>query len=368
MKAKASTACLAAVAILLAALYALSFLAEQQLYQNLLLASAASLGAPVQDIESLERLCEEEFLLTYEIRSPATAQATASSHRVTMVGTNSHYAAILGYRLLDGGFLTKAALDAGSKHAVLNKTAAFQIFGSRLISGKTVKVNGEAWLVSGVIEDGDDENANLYVPAGLLDGRPGSVMVLLSGQGGISEAYVKNTLKGVAIHDNSHDFVSLSQAASAFGERFSVSWKLALLSALLLLILAGTGGLLKKLHFFRHRLRELYLREVFALHRADILKMAGVLLALLAGTGTMLLVSLQILESCLRLWELSPVPIELSAGDFGRRVSWLIQYQTLDTLLFAACVAMTAVCFILLFGRWRKAGRLSGRHGAFSGV
>lgn len=333
-------------AILLTALAAMSFCAKREGYGNLLLITPSAFGSAGLNPERLEELSEEEFLLTYEIKQPATAQAISSKHSVTLTGTNQNYAYIMGYPVLDGGFFTKSAWDAKNKHAVLNETAAFKIFGSRRISGQILQLEGEPWVIAGVVQDNDTENANVYAPSSVSGGQTGALMVLTD-DGDVSEAYVKNTLKGVGIHENSYDFIYLSKSASAFGERFSVAWKSALFILILLFILKTGGGIIQKLRFYRNRLREIYFKELLVYHRADIAKAAAMLIFLISGAAAILLLSLNIFETCLTWQEIIPVTGKLTAGDFGERLVWLRDYYWVDVALFAAFAAVIAAYLFL---------------------
>lgn len=334
---------------MLAAMYALSVSSGRESYRNLLLVTPSSFGIQGHSPQKLEEFSEEEFLLTYEIRQPATAQAVNSKHPLTLVGTNQNYAGIMGYIVLDGGFFTKAAWDAKNRHAVLNETAAFQIFGNNRISGQTLKLNGEPWIVTGVIQDEDTENANIYVPSSVTGGRAESLMALMDDN--VTEAYVKNALKSVGIHDNNYDFINLSKSASAFDERFSVGWKAALFAVILLFIFKAGGGIIQNLRFYRNRLREIYFRELLSYHRADLAKTTAGIIFIAAGVTAGLLLSVQILETCLTWQEIAPVTGELAAGDFGGSLVWLRDYQWIGIALFVAYIVVVLLCFLFAFRR-----------------
>lgn len=346
MKIRTNTVLIVIAVLLLAALLVMSLLAGQEKYRNLLLVTPSTFGTPGQNPEKLEEFSEEEFLLTYEIRQALMAQAINSKHPVTLMGTNQNYANIMGYLPLDGGFFTKSAWDAKNKHAVLNETAAFQIFGSNRISGSTLKLDGEPWIITGVIQDKDMENAKIYAPSSVTGGQAQSLMVLMD-DGGISEAYVKNALKSVGIHENNYDFLSLSKSASAFDERFSVAWKSSLFVAILLFVIKAGGGLIENLRFYRKRMSEIYFRELFVYHGADFVKTIAGLVFFTSGIVVILLLSLQILETCLTWQEIVPITGELTAGDFGGRLVWLRDYHWIGIALFAACIGVILLYFFL---------------------
>lgn len=334
---------LLALAVLLAALLILALQVNRAGYGNLLIGVPNALGTARLSAEKLDEFAEEEFLLTYELRSPVMAEAIHSQHAAVMVGTNHNYANIQGYVLLDGGFFTKAAMDAKSKHVVLNETAAFRMFGSNRITGSTLRIGGEVWIIAGVVQDNDEDNANLYAPATVIGGQPEAVMVLLDST--ITEAYAKNALKSVGIRDSGYDFVNLAKSAAAFGERFTVAWQAAVLAALLILLIEAGGKLMAAIRFYRDRIRELYLREVMARYRAATAKTVCVMAAFIAGIVAAMRLSLRILYTCLTWQEVAIVTGELAAGDFAQKLVWLRDWQTVDCILFWLCIGTIAAGF-----------------------
>jgi len=333
------------ISFLLAALFALSELSKREQYRGLLLVTPSGPAEPGLTPEKLDLFSEEEFLLTYELRQPAEAQAVQSKHPVTIVGTNSRYADVLGYIPLDGGFFTQTAQNEKSRHAVLNEAAACQLFGSIRISGNTIRLNDQTWLITGVIRDQEPENANIYIPASVLGGQADTLMVLMD-DGIFTQAYVKSALKSIGIHEGGYDFINLSKSASAFGERFSVAWEFTLLSVMLTVVLGLFGWLRLNLSCYRLRMRELYLRELFLAYHTDFLKTAGGCLLLAAGIWGMLMLSLQILETCLGWQELAPITGTLLAEEFGQKLKWLQYYQWVDLALFWTCIGLVVLCLI----------------------
>ena len=340
-----------ALAALLLSLFILSALAGQQGYQNLLMASPLSFGIPGLSPQRLEQFAQEEFLLTYEIRRPGTVQAVNQRHSVTVVGTNSHYAGVLNYINLNGGFFTAAAMDAKNRHAVLNETAAFQIFGSVPIAGKTLKLDGESWTVTGVIQDGDAKNANIYTPASVAGGQAEAIIVLMDDR--VTEAYAKNALKRIGIHENNYEFINLSKSAAAFGACFTVAWKAALFALLLVLVIRTGHKLLGRLRFYRTKLGDLYFRELVSRYKTDFLKTASDALLFVGAIAAMLRLSLQVLEICLTWQELIWITGELTAGDFGHKLVWLRDAQPICLTVFAACIAGITLNLIGSFCRRR---------------
>jgi hypothetical protein len=212
----------------------------------LLLAEPKGAGAPGVGISAIEDLrYDSGLLVAYEVRKPGTVQALNRSCAVTLIGTNSVYADVLGRPVTDGGFFTKAAYDAGSRVAVLNGEAAFEIFGGGHVAGTTFRIGGELWTVVGVISDGDAEGANVYVPASAeliagggsdgseiggdgADAAPLALMALMNGNDGGSAGAAAAALKDIGVADTGYDLKRLGKAIAALSEMWGVAWRFAL--------------------------------------------------------------------------------------------------------------------------------------------
>ena len=313
----------------------------------LLLAAPSGFGAQGLDPERVALFCKEEFLVTYELRRSKTARAAQSSHAVAMIGTNSHYRDILGYPVLDGGFFTEAAQTAGYRHAVLNETAAFALFGGVAVSGGNFKLDGETWTVAGVIDDLDGSSANIYVPSGFIGGRPDSLMTLLDGN--VTETYAKNALKTLGIRETNYDFINFASSAAAFWERFAVGWKAALCFALILLGRIAIAKTIKNIPLFREKLKVMYMREMIAKDGVGLLKMiAGVALPI-AAAAAVLALGLQILGAFLNFGELAVPSAKAPVQDFSRMADSLRAYHTAGMVLFALCIAALILLFATIW-------------------
>lgn len=338
MISKAAVLWFAALTVLLAALFVLSIWAGQAGYANLLMITANTFGTTGISRGELDELSGEEFLLTYSIRSAATAQADNSRHSAVLVETNQNYAGIMGYIALDGGFFTKNAMESNSRHIVLNETAALKMFGSSRVTGCTLKVNDETWIITGVIQDNDTKSLNLYAPAGIKGESVDSIMVLIDDTP--TEEYVKNTLKSIGVYGDRYSYINLSKAAKAFSERFTVAWKAALSTIILFFITVSVGMLIDKFRFYRYKMRTLYFGELLAFYWKDLLKIMLGFITLAGGVTATLTLSLQILETCLTWQELKPITGELTIGGFAQKLVWLRDYQIISNILFWICICL----------------------------
>ena len=110
----------------------------------------------------------------------ATAKHERNSESITLYGTTGSYYEIKGLSLLNGRFLKNADVDSSTFVAVLNQTAAEELFGQTHIVGETVSLNGYHFTVIGVLEEEESTTGNsserleAYIPFTALSKISGS--------------------------------------------------------------------------------------------------------------------------------------------------------------------------------------------------
>ena len=348
---KAQAALIIGAALLLAALGWLTWRCAQEQYGRLLLAKSAA--APGLSPQQAEDFCRDEFLLTYEIERQTIAQAHNYRLPTTLIGTNSYYGQILGYRQLAGGFFSAAAFKAQNREAVLNRAAAFQLFGANEVIGQTLKLEGASWLIVGVLDDGDDQNPRVYVPASVSGGNIDSLLVLLDDKT-VNADYAINGLKQLGVYDRNYTIVNLATAAAVFGQRLRVGLYTALILVLLLLLKKGAGRLNVSLPLYRAQLKQVYFRELLAAQGADLAKTAMLTIAMLGALAALIYLALQILAICLGWPGLLPPGHAWALGSFAGKLAWLHKWRLPGTALFALLLLMLALIMITGVGNRRR--------------
>lgn len=334
--------------VLLSALLGISIFIGREQHGNLLMAKPMEYVIPAYTYQKVEELCEDEFLITYETRKQAKVQAIQSEHMVVLISTNSCYPQIMNFLMVDGSFFTKSAWKAGNRHVVLNETAAFQLFGSVCPSGNRIKTAGETWIVTGVIEDHDEENANLYIPSSIGDTQIGALMVLMSS--GIGKEYVKSKLKQLDIYDTQYEITDLSAYSDALIQRFWVALKIALCIVMISFICFGMAILRQYFFDFKIKMERNYVHELIKKYDREFIKVAGIILSIFAGTVMLLVLSVQILADCLSWQELS-----LSALKTEEFAGIMLQqrgcYIAANSLFYLLLVVYACILIMVLFFR-----------------
>lgn len=260
--AKLTLLCAAVFTLSVTALFFIAFLAENKSIKNLLLITSPHNGFAGVNIDSIEEFTQTDFLITYEIKSPDRISLLYDDYLVTVIATNSCYKQIKKHNMIEGSFFTGQAWTEKQKHAVLNETAALEIFGSVNIIGRLFKMKNETWLVSGVIND-KDENSRIYIPSSITGGSVNNFLVLLSVFTGYDETYIKDSLKSLGIYGTSYDFINLDNQRNYLYERVYII--LLFLSSLIFIFLMFIfiNKFVKAFSVLKTELSSYYIDQVF---------------------------------------------------------------------------------------------------------
>jgi len=125
----------------------------------------------LSDIQQLEQQ-EELFGQIAPLGTTAgTIKKDSINETAQVNGTTAAYADINNLKLENGRFLKTADVENGSSVAVLNANASHKLFGTMNSVGNQFSLDGQSFLVVGVLEDSEDiataimgDNPTLYIP------------------------------------------------------------------------------------------------------------------------------------------------------------------------------------------------------------
>jgi hypothetical protein len=323
--------------------------------RNLLLVHPAEIGSPRIDVQKIEDFIEGEFLLTYEIPGADRADLIHAVYPVTVIGTNSAYAQVMGFVMTRGSFFSKQAWTGKLKQAVLNEKAAFTIFGSDRIEGNRFRMRNDTWLVTGVIRDGDEDNPKIYIPSSVRGGEVASFIALLSPS--FDEAYVKTSLKNLGIREGNFDFYNLGTQCRMLWERPLAALFL-FVSLFLLSFLRPLAGKCKGvLALLKGELKHRYTREIL-LGNSGRTVLQGMLLCLsfILIPVLSVITLLRLTEICLP-WQDVPSLATLSHELFYPLLTNMRNWELVSRLIFILSLSILAaflVCLNMCLKRWTK--------------
>ena len=327
------------VFLCLAGLCVSAFLAGKN--RNLLFVLPSETGSRRFDVEVIEEFAEKWFLLSYEIPGPERVSLPHAEYPVTLVATNSSYPRILGFSMLEGAFFSKQAWKGKQKHAVLNETAAFTIFGSTNIAGRRFRIHNDTWLVTGVISDGDVNKARIYIPSSVRGGEAGALALT----GGMDEAYVRNSLKTLGIQEGYFDFINLGTQCRLLWERAEVVTLLFFAFLFISLLKPLIGGFKKAGSAMKRDLTRLYPGELLQRRGNSFYKVVFLSLGLVLLPILTLFLFLRLASVCLP-WQDIPSLADLNRDFFILRLSEIRGFELISRFFFGCSLALLAVFFI----------------------
>jgi hypothetical protein len=324
-----------------AGLFIVYFLGEESLF----LALPNALRSPRIDINIIEEFNENEFLLTYANPAPERISLAQGDFSVTLVGTNSSYPFIMGLSLLEGSFFSKQAWNGKLRHAVLNEKAAFTIFGSNQVVNNRFRIRNDTWLVTGVIQDGDDDAERIYVPSSVRGGEAAALALISSGK--LDDAYVKNSLKTLGIWEDSFDFINFETFRRLFLER---TWSIPVLFLIFLLfsILRPLIMALKEaIVALKTELGQHYLSEILKKQQKTIVKFGFLVLGLVCIPVLAIFLLINRISIWLP-WQDIPSLDGLNRDLFYPHLDRLVSLEMVSFSLFLLSLAVLGVFFISL--------------------
>jgi len=329
-----------------------AFLAKREKIENVLIVVPSEIGSPRIDIQQIEEFSEKEFLLTYEIPASQRVSFSNTDYSVTLIGTNSAYFNILGLTAVEGSFFSKQAWSGKLKHAALNEKAAFTIFGSSLIAGSRFRMGNETWLVTGVIQDGDDDHCKIYIPSSVRGTQAGMLLALMSPSGGLNEDYIKNSLKTLEIRDRNFSFYNLGTRVRLLWERVKVIPILFFSLLFLGFVVPLAGKFKNSLAALKRKLGHHYPSEIFQKDRKIILRPGVIVLEIGILTVLSLFLILRFVSICLP-WQDIPSPGGLDMDIMYPRLAQLHDYNLVSLMFFGFSLAVMCMFFLGLLSFYR---------------
>ena len=188
-------------------------------YRDLLLALPNNISSPKINVADIEEFCKSDFLLTYEMPYPERINTSHAAFPVTLIGTNSSYPQLLKYLVVEGSFFSSQAWAGKLRHAVLNESAAFTLFGSISVTGNFFRIRNDTWIVTGVIRDEKEDN-RIYVPSSVRGGAAEAFAMMTSSA--YDETLMKNSLRSLRIRDENFEFINFNTRIRLLWDRIIV--------------------------------------------------------------------------------------------------------------------------------------------------
>lgn len=342
--------------IMLALLSFLSALARLKDYRDLIMVVPRDQAALAYHTGEIEKVCREGLDVTYEIKDTVSAEGAGTVLPVTRIKTNPAYRRVLGLHIVRGDFFGGAAQTAGSHHAVLSETAAFWLFGSYDIVGSTVILNGERFLITGIVNDQAKEEAAVYIPADIsADGSADMVPVmLLRTDSSIGE--IRNQLTRVGVYEANTRFLNLAVMSNLYRQLLAVAVGLYLFLPLAIFAGKRIDCIKGVWAVFKLRRKIMYLPEAVMKSRGDLRQALCQMALLAAAVWAAGWIAKTILMAMLPWKDLLESFRYLSDAYFSARISWLCRYFYCGPVLFGLLLLILAALIVLHLKRMINLG------------
>jgi len=275
---------------------------------DLLLITPISSNSSSINSEQLEEINGDAFLLTYEILSRENLQALNSNYDVTLKKTNYTYHYLLGYKMVNGSFFTEEDQKRKQRAAVLNKAAAYAMFGNLDVCGRKIVISQEEYIVAGVMEDRDDKMEedgekdvllNIYIPASISEQNPASFMVQLNGD--LTVEQVKSECKDLAVPESGYEYIHFGVLAALVKGALFIGIKLALIGIFLALLRKSYDEFRTSINHIRELNEDDYLRQIIRQNPKLVMKSVGLSAAMALAVMLIMNMSISFIGYCL-LW------------------------------------------------------------------
>ena len=223
------------------------------------------------DKEQIKRLQKENeaYWISYECCQDEEVQNMGKQAKIHIVTTNADYNKVYGLQMQSGHFFMEDAEATGKM--VLDRRAAFQLFGSIDCLGETIQYGGMDWQIIGIAEnkEKDEKQGYIYILGSGLQEQIAIQSIRVRSDEGLN-SQTKADIKKMLIetgHDEKHyKILSLSGYQRQIGDWWLLYLQGLGIIGLLLIIVLIANGWRKEVQELQEIRKEVYLSNYIGQH------------------------------------------------------------------------------------------------------
>lgn len=342
--------CFAGLIVALIALISISYYIYNSNDKDLYLIIPKNVSGQGIDIKEIEKINEEALMLTYVGKQQNFVTTGYTKHDITVIATNYTFPFVCGYQMINGGFFTRENQEEKNNYAVLNETAAYQMFGNTNVIGLKFTMNNKEYIVRGIIND-DSKAPNTYIPMMLSDQNPDSFIIRTDERTGVSREYILNSLKQIDISDTNYYFTNIGLINEIIAGKAFVALLIFLFFILVII-------LIKSLMMFKHQIKnftnyynEFYFGDMLKTYPKKVAGLIGNMVVVISIVAILLFVLLCFINCYLRWNEAGVLPVEM-AINFEDRYIFIQKAGEYTNIIFAAFIAFLLSFFFCCYKRY----------------
>ncbi len=341
--------CFAGLIISLIALISISVFMHMRNEKDLYLIVPRNTGGQGIDIKEIEKINEDAFMLTYVRKQQNTATTGYTKHDITLVSTNYTFPFVCRYQMINGGFFTRENQEGENNYAVLNETAAFNMFGNMNVIGLEFTINDKEYIIKGIIND-TSQVLNVYLPMQLTEQNPDSFMIKTDEFKGVSREYILTKLKQTGISDMNYYFTNIGLLNEKITGKAFVAVLLLVGFCLVFVLLRCLKILKLQSNFLALAYKKLYLRDLLRTHPQKVIAFIGNIAAVFSIVAMFVLIILCYMNMYLLWNEAGALPVAM-ALNFEDKYIFIQKTGEYTNLIFVAFLAFLMSFFACFRGQ-----------------
>ena len=293
----------------------------------------------------MENASNRGMMLTWENRHAETVTALNISRSAVLIGTNHNFPFVMEYTVSHGRFFREYAVRYRHRVAVLNMHASFMLFGTMEATGNEIIINNLPYTVTGVIDDGEPDEINIYTPWTLREETIETIATNLAMSPALTDIGIMNEWQRIGIEGHQYRYVNFEVIQTLVRDKVITAFALIIAVAMTLVLSKTYSAAKKQATTLRYLTHDAYIWDVLA--KPPVWKLLGTGIAI-AGTG--LAIALIAMDSFMRglvAYDARGMLANVQPVAFSRQISEMARWYNFSNLFFLGFVIFFAF-FILL--------------------